>query len=41
MYLDTSVIVSIILVILMVGGSIYAAIFVRNAMKRDAKKRDR
>lgn len=41
MYWDPSVIVSIVLVILMVGGTVLGTIFIRNAMKRDAKKHDR
>lgn len=40
MYLDVSVIASIVLVALMVGGTIYGAIFVRKAMKRDSENHD-
>lgn len=40
MFWDSSVIASIILVVLMVGGSIFGTIFVRNAMKRDAENHD-
>lgn len=40
MFWDSSVIASIILVVLMIGGSIYGTIFIRNAMKRDAEKHD-
>ncbi|WP_276195506.1 hypothetical protein [Halomonas halocynthiae] len=41
MYLDISVIASIVLVALMVGGTVFGTIFVRGAMKRDAKNSDR
>lgn len=40
MFWDSSVIASIILVVLMIGGSIYGTIFICNAMKRDAEKHD-
>lgn len=40
MFWDSSVIASIVLVALMVGGTVYGTIFVRNAMKRDAKNND-
>ncbi|MGO2133177.1 MAG: hypothetical protein ACTH3D_09815 [Halomonas sp.] len=40
MFWDASVIASIVLVALMVGGTVYGVIFVRKAMKRDAEKYD-
>lgn len=38
MYMDASVIAGIVLVAIMIGASIYGAVLIRRAIKRDAER---